>query len=120
MCAVIPGTPCRALFSLLELNVDFQLFSITEDGYWHDVADLTAAKGVSEIVKILDGLVTKLNQNISGLEASLCRRRAWLYVRKLYAIFGLAKIGNGAEVRPIAAATASRAGMRIVFDNRTE
>jgi hypothetical protein len=39
-----------------------------------------AAQGISEIVKVFDGLVAKLNEHITGLESRLCGWRTGLDV----------------------------------------
>src|SRR5271169_2635673 len=115
----IPGIPWRSLLSLFQLDVELHLFSISLYGNRHDVANFAAAKGIGEIVKILDGLVTKSNQNVSGLQPGFCRWRPGLHIRKFYAIFGLTKIGDRAEIRPVAA-TAGRTGMRVVLHDGDE
>jgi hypothetical protein len=70
----------NALLTLLQLDVNLQLFAVAKNGDGYDVADFAAAQGISEIVKVFDGLVAKLNEHITGLESRLCGWRTGLDV----------------------------------------
>ena len=62
------------LLALLESYVDFQFFAVAQNGDWHDVPNLAAAQGVGEIVKIVDGLVAKSDENVTSFKAGLGSR----------------------------------------------
>jgi hypothetical protein len=62
------------LLALLQLDFDFQFFAIAKNSDSNDIADLTAAQSVSEVVKVFDGLVAKLNEDVSRLKAGFCGR----------------------------------------------
>ena len=62
------------LFSLFELDGGLHRLAVPHHRDFDHIAHLTAAQGVSEVVKILDGLVSELDQNIAGLETSF---RGW-------------------------------------------
>src|SRR5712692_9418265 len=101
------------LFPLLQCDRGSYLLAVTQDGDLYNVANFTAPQGVGEIVEILDGFVAKLNEDISGQEAGFGGGRAGLHIGKAHAVFGLAEIGDGAEVRAVATAAAGRARMGI-------
>src|SRR5436853_2093473 len=117
-----PVIPFSWLSPLFEGDSGGDGLAVAQNGDLDLVADFASAQGISEIVEILDGFVAKLNEDISGLEAGFGGGRTGLYIGKAHAIFGLAEVGDGAEVRAIAAtAAAGRSRVRIgTFDHRND
>ena len=79
------------------------LVAIAQDFHFHNVAYFAATQSVGEVVKILDGLVAELDQNVSRFQASLGCRRIRSHIGELHALFGLAEIRDRAEIRPVTA-----------------
>src|SRR6266700_1484930 len=108
----------QVLFSLFQCDGDAQYLSVSEYLYFDDITNLAAPQSVSEIVKVLDWLIAKLDHHITRLESGLGGGRSGLDVREFDSIFYLAKIPNGAVIRAVAAPAAAR--RRLVFYHRNK
>ena len=109
----------KILPSLFELHGSADGLAFPHHLEVHYIADFAAAQSICEIVQIVNRRIPKLNENISGLESSLGRRRSRANIGKFDAVFFLSEIRNGSEIGAIAAAaSAGHLTGRVVFDDR--
>src|SRR5664280_3556951 len=117
--AALPGPNgiLGTLFSLLQLHAGGNGLAVAQDFHLHHFAHLTAAQRVGEIVEVVNRLAAELHQDVARFESCLRRWRSRPYVGKAHAVFNLAEVRNGAEIRPVASATAAH---RLIFHHGDE
>src|SRR5262249_27336235 len=75
-----PQLALQALLPLLQLHARADRLPIAHHLHVHYISDLAPPQRIGEIVEIIDRLIPKLDEHITGLEASLCCRRSRLNV----------------------------------------
>src|ERR1700739_4793224 len=106
------------LLPLLKFDGSLNRLAVAHDSHINHISDLAAAESIGKVVKIPDGLIAELHQNVASLQTRFLSGRGRLYVGEFHAVLHLSEIGDRSEVRAIASSASASEGFVFNYSNK--